>query len=68
MPDIKAKRVRFLEPIGWNGAVFQFLKYILWDIDEPPDRIGPIGLAIMGVFLLFCAAMLFYHSLPHVAK
>lgn len=65
---MNAKRVRFLEPAGWNGAVFQFLKYILSAIDEPPNRIGPIGLAIMGVFLLFWVGMLFYHSLPQATK
>jgi hypothetical protein len=27
------------------------LKYILWDIEESADRIGPIGMAIVGAFL-----------------
>lgn len=44
--------------------MLKFLKYWLWDIDQPPDRIGPIGFAIMGVFLLFCIFMWFYAAHP----
>lgn len=38
--------------------MLKFLKYWLWDIDAPPDRIGWPGIAIMGIFLLFCLCML----------
>ncbi len=42
--------------------MLKFLKYWLWDIDKAPDKIGPIGFAIMGVFLMFCFGMLIYHD------
>jgi len=33
-----------------------------FDVDEPPERMGVIGWAIIAVFLLFCAYMWFHHS------
>lgn len=45
--------------------MLKFIKYMLWDIDEPPDRIGVIGFAIMGAFLLFCAFVWFHHPVAH---
>jgi hypothetical protein len=45
--------------------VLKFLKYWLWDIDKVPDRIGPIGFAIMGAFLLFCVVVLVFHDMAH---
>jgi hypothetical protein len=46
-------------------SMLRFLKYWLWDIDEAPDRIGPIGFGIMGAFLLFCAVVLYFHDIRH---
>jgi hypothetical protein len=43
--------------------MLKFLKYWLWDIEKPPEPVGPIGFAIMGVFLLFCLGMLAYHEM-----
>jgi hypothetical protein len=38
----------------YGTAMLKFLKYWLWDVDQLPDRIGLIGFAILGIFLLFC--------------
>ncbi len=51
--------------IGRLAEMLKFLKYWFWDIDEAPHPIGPIGFAIMGIFLLFCIGMLIYHDLVH---
>lgn len=45
--------------------MLQFLKELLWDIDEAPERIGPIGVGIMAAFLLFCAVVLYLHDVRH---
>jgi hypothetical protein len=42
--------------------MFKFLKELLWDADQPPDHIGIPGLVIMGLFLVFCGIMLFWHE------
>lgn len=51
--------------ISGEQPVLRFLKYWLWDIEKAPDKIGPIGFAIMGVFLAFCIGMLMYHDKVH---
>ncbi len=43
--------------------MLKFLKYWLWDIEKAPDKIGVLGLVVMGVFLLFCAGALIYHDI-----
>jgi len=30
--------------------------------DEPPERMGPIGFAILAIFGLFCLFAWFHHS------
>jgi len=44
--------------------MLRFLKYWLWDIDEPPSRIGFIGGIILAVFTLFCIVMWVSHGRP----
>jgi hypothetical protein len=38
---------------------------LLWDVDDPPDRIGFIGFCILVTFALFCAVVWFHHPGPH---
>jgi hypothetical protein len=51
--------------VGADDQMLRFLKEWFWDIDEAPDRIGPIGFGIMLAFLLFCAAVLYFHDIRH---
>ena len=35
---------------------------LFFDVDDPPEQIGVLGVVIMGVFALFAAFMWFHHS------
>ncbi len=37
---------------------------LLIDADEPPERLGVIGVAILAIFAAFCAAVGFTHTPP----
>ncbi|MBN9049896.1 MAG: hypothetical protein J0H78_10575 [Rhizobiales bacterium] len=37
--------------------MWSFFKDWFWDIDEPSDRVGWFGAAILGAFTLFCVYM-----------
>ena len=45
--------------------MLRLLKELLWDVDDPPERVGPIGFGIMAAFLLFCCGVLYFHSTGH---
>jgi hypothetical protein len=45
--------------------MLRLLYELLWEVEQPPDRIGPIGFAIMAAFLLFCGIVLYFHPVPH---
>ncbi len=46
-------------------SILSLLADLFWTIDEPPDRIGLFGFAILAVFLLFCVVVWFVHPAPH---
>jgi hypothetical protein len=50
--------------IAYYQVMLKFLRYWLWDIDKPPDRMGFFGYLIIAVFVLFAVWMWFHHSAP----
>jgi hypothetical protein len=46
-------------PAG-SAVMLKFLYELLLGDEPPPDRIGPVGFAIMGAFLLFCCVVFIY--------
>jgi hypothetical protein len=46
-------------------AMIRLLFELFLDVDEPPRRLGFLGIAILAIFSLFAAFVWFHHPVPH---
>ena len=62
-PDGSSRKRAIHSAASFNAQALAMRKLLefFFDVDEPPERMGVIGWAIIAVFLLFCAYMWFHH-------